>query len=538
LNADLSIIEDGWMTPDHQNNTNSSLWRMALFAVTALAAITFDLSIPLGVAGGIPYVVLVLISLWSPKTSATWIAALIGTVLAVFGFLASTPDGEIWSVGLSRLLSVFAVWVSASLCVILKRKSNRESLALAELKSANESNEAKSQFLANMSHKIRTPMTAILGFADVLSRNVKIPENVEAVQIIKRNGEHLLGLINDILDLSKIEAGKLQVVKLECSPWQIVSEVASLMRVQANAKGLKLDVKCTGSIPASIQSDPIRLRQILVNLVGNAIKFTQTGTVQIVIRVDYDQRNDPVLQFEVIDTGIGMSEEQLPRIFQPFTQADDSMQRRFGGTGLGLAICKRLTDLLGGTISVSSNLGKGTTFAMSLPISYLDREKFLDDPDQSAAGTTIEDTPYQEEIVSLNGRVLLAEDSPDNQRLISLLLNKAGADVTVAKNGKVAFKLATKARSQGRPFDLILMDMQMPVQDGYSTTQKLRAEGYPGPIVALTANAMTGDQEKCIQAGCDDYMTKPIDRQRLIKMVEAFTNQYKNQESSLVVSDR
>ena len=291
------------------------MWRIALFAVTALAVITFDLSIPLGVAGGVPYVFLVLISLWSPKTSATWLAALIETVLTVFGFLASAPGGEVWSVGLNRLLAVLAVWVTANLCVILKRKLTREALVLVELKSAQESNEAKSQFLANISHEIRTPMTAILGFADVLSNNVKISENVKSVRIIKRNGEHLLGLINDILDLSKIEAGKLEVAKLECSPWQIVSEVASLMRIRANEKGLKLDVEYNGSIPTRIQSDPIRLRQILVNLVGNAIKFTQTGTVQIVIQVYYDQRDEPVLQFEVSDTGIGMAEEQIPHIF-------------------------------------------------------------------------------------------------------------------------------------------------------------------------------------------------------------------------------
>ncbi|MCH7685993.1 MAG: response regulator [Planctomycetes bacterium] len=524
------------MTPDFEKNSNSSLWRTALFAVTVLAAFTFDLSIVLGVAGGVPYLFLVLISLWSPKTSTTWIAALIGTVLTVFGFLASAPGGEVWSNGLHLLLSVLAVWVTANLCVILKSKSARAALALAELKLAKESNEAKSQFLANMSHEIRTPMTAILGFADVLSRNVKNPENVEAVRIIQRNGAHLLGLINDILDLSKIEAGKLQVAKLECSPWQIVSEVASLMRVRANAKGLKLDVTCNGSLPARIQSDPVRIRQILVNLVGNAIKFTETGTVQIVTRMYYDQRDEPVLQFEVSDTGIGMTEEQIPQIFQPFTQADSSTHRQFGGTGLGLAICKRLTDLLGGTISVSSKPGKGTTFTISLPIGFLDGVEMLENPNESTTETIPEDIPPQEDVVTLNSRVLLAEDCPDNQRLISLLLNKAGADVTVAKNGKVALKLASEARSQGTPFDVILMDMQMPVQDGYTTTQKLRAEGYPGPIIALTANAMAGDQEKCIQAGCDDYMTKPVDRKRLIKMVEAFTNHNRKRESAFALS--
>ena len=509
---------------------------MALFAVSVSAAFTFDLSIPLGVAGGVPYIVLVLISLWSPKTSATWIAALIGTVLTVFGFLASAPGGELWNVGLNRLLAVFAVWVTANLCVIFKRKSAQEALTLAELKSAQESNEAKSQFLANMSHEIRTPMTAILGFADVLSRNVKNPESVEAVRIIQRNGEHLLGLINDILDLSKIDAGKLQVVKLECAPWQIVSEVTSLMRVRSNAKGLKLEAKCDGPLPARIQIDPVRIRQILINLVSNAIKFTQTGTVQIVTRVYHDQRDEPVLQFDVSDTGIGMTEEQIPQIFQPFTQADSSTHRKFGGTGLGLSICKRLTDLLGGTISVSSKPGKGTTFTISLPIEFLDRVELLENPNESTTEMILDNIPAKEDDLTLNSRVLLAEDCPDNQRLISLLLEKAGAEVTIAENGQVAFKLASEARSQGMPFDVILMDMQMPVQDGYATTQKLRAEGYPGPIIAFTANAMAGDQEKCIQAGCDDYMTKPIDRIRLVNMVEAFTNHHKRQNNTPALS--
>ena len=512
------------MTLDRENNSNSSLWRLALFAVSTLAAFSFDLSIVLGIAGGVPYVLLVLISLWSPKTSATWIAALIGTVLTVYGFLATAPGEEVWSTSLHMLLSVLAVWVAANLCVIFKQKSAQKALALAELKFAKKSNEAKSQFLANMSHEIRTPMTAILGFVDVLSGNLKIPENVEAIQIIKRNGEHLLGLIDDILDLSKIEAGKLQIANLECSPWKIVSEVASLMRVRANEKGLELEVSCNGPLPASIQSDPIRLRQILVNLVGNAIKFTEAGTVRIGTQLKYDPHNKPILQFEVSDTGIGMAEEQISRIFQPFTQADNSTQRLFGGTGLGLAICKRVTDLLGGTISVTSKPDAWTTFTLSLPISILDGVEMLENPNENTTKTIPEDVPPIEEVATLNSRVLLAEDCLDNQRLISLLLNKAGADVTIAKNGKLAYKLASKARSQKMPFDVILMDMQMPVQDGYTTTQKLRAEGYSGPIIALTANAMTGDQEKCIQAGCDDYMTKPVDRKRLIKMVATFTN--------------
>ncbi|MBN2476040.1 MAG: PAS domain S-box protein [Pirellulales bacterium] len=381
-------------------------------------------------------------------------------------------------------------------------------------KAAKAATQAKSEFLANMSHEIRTPMTAILGFADLLlgeSGWENAPsECVSALETIKRNGAYLLDLLDDILDLSKIESGKLAVEHAICSPTSVLADVASLMRVRAEAKNLPLEVEYIGPIPKSICSDPLRIRQILINLVGNAIKFTETGAIRVVTRLFRSQGKDPYVQFDVIDTGIGISQEQIARLFQPFTQADSSTAKRFGGTGLGLTISRRLAKMLGGDISIASMPGKGSTFTLTLKTGPLDGVPMLDRPAETVverrqkAGVSAAFKP--------DCRFLLAEDGPDNRRLISFVLKKAGADVTLAENGQIACEKALAAQNAGAPFDVILMDMQMPVMDGYTATRKLREAGYKRPIVALTANAMAGDQENCRRAGCDGYATKPIDR--------------------------
>ncbi len=392
-------------------------------------------------------------------------------------------------------------------------------------------NRAKSEFLANMSHEIRTPMTAILGFAGVLAENVHESVNVDHVNTIKRNGEYLLTLINDILDLSRIEAGKLEIERFACSPSEVVAEVASLMRVRAEAKALPLLVEQDGPIPKSIRSDPVRLRQVLVNLVGNAIKFTETGSVRLVMRLLHDHGRPPRLRFEVIDTGMGIAEEHLASIFEPFTQADSSTSRGFGGTGLGLAINKRLAEMLGGDIAVTSTPGRGSTFSLTVETGMLDGVAMVQRPGQPAAGAARDQAKTGAAAQpGLAGRVLLVEDGPDNQRLIAFLLRKAGAEVTLAENGQVALDKVAAARhhpdrtpnGQGPPFDVILMDMQMPVLDGYEATRRLRRQGYDGPIIALTAHAMKEDRQKCLDAGCDDYMRKPIDREALLKMVARY----------------
>ncbi len=409
----------------------------------------------------------------------------------------------------------------------LFESATRQAEELAEASRAAEAaNQAKGEFLANMSHEIRTPMTAILGFAEnLLDVDQSESQKLACIHTIRRNGKYLLDIINDILDLSKLEAGKMTIEPKDCEPCRIIAEVASLMRAQADGKGLPFDVKYIGAIPETIQSDSTRLRQILINLIGNAIKFTETGNVRLVTRL-VDDGNEPFLQFDVVDTGCGMTGEEASKLFQPFMQADSSTTRKFGGTGLGLTISKRFAELLGGDIVViETEVGVGTTFRITVATGPLDGVKRLDDP---MSATVAPDTADTAAIVArvapsdLHGlRILLAEDGPDNQRLISFVLNKAGAEVTVEENGKLALDAALVARDEGKPFDCILMDMSMPVMDGYEATDRLRREGYTGPIIALTAHAMGSDRQKCIDSGCDDYAAKPINRAKLIETIQA-----------------
>jgi PAS domain S-box-containing protein len=381
--------------------------------------------------------------------------------------------------------------------------------------------QSKSEFLANMSHEIRTPMTAILGFTDILLDNVNTPDAIDAARTVKKNGDFLLNLINDILDLSKIESGKLEVEQVASSPHQIIADVVTLMGVRAKAKGLPLDVEFDGPVPETICTDPTRLRQILINVVGNAIKFTETGSVEIVTRLLNETDEEPKLQFDVTDSGIGIPADKIEKLFKPFTQADGSTTRKFGGTGLGLSISKRLVELLGGEFSVTSTVGEGSTFSVTVSTGQLDDVRLI-----HVSGESVNEEINEEINAPLhNLRILLAEDGPDNQRLIGFILKKAGAEVTLADNGQIGLEFATAAKLEGRPFDVVLMDMQMPILDGYSATRRLRNDGYTLPIIALTAHAMSSDRQKCLDAGCDDYTTKPIDRKNLIELVASYAKQ-------------
>jgi signal transduction histidine kinase/ActR/RegA family two-component response regulator len=413
-------------------------------------------------------------------------------------------------------------WLSARGALAMAEESNQR------LHAANEAVEtatrAKSTFLANMSHEIRTPMTAVLGFAEnLLDPQLAESDRSEAIQAIRRNADHLLGVINDILDVSKIEANRLDIESVECSPCAILGEVASMMRTRAKGKGLQFALEYVGPMPSVVRTDPTRLRQILVNLVGNAIKFTETGGVRLVARCipehySPEGGNAGTIQLDVIDTGIGMTAEEIGRLFQPFSQADASVTRRFGGTGLGLTISRKLCELLHGSISIESQAGRGSLFRVIIPVGSLDGVPMIQWPDELAVAGPAPSTPASKQLLTKT-RVLLAEDGPDNQRLLAFVLRKAGADVSLADNGQIAIETALAARDRGEPFSVVLMDMQMPVMDGYTAVGLLRRRGYKGPIVALTANAMSGDREKCLNIGCDDYLTKPVQREKLVQSV-------------------
>jgi signal transduction histidine kinase/DNA-binding response OmpR family regulator len=396
---------------------------------------------------------------------------------------------------------------------------------LQHAKNAAESaNRAKSDFLANMSHEIRTPMAAVLGYADrMLEPDQQPSDRLDCVNTIRRNAEHLLTVINDILDLSKIEAGEMVAEKINCSPCRIICDLTSVMRVKAGEKHLKLEMKIDGSIPQQIQSDPTRLRQILINLIGNAIKFTEAGWVRLVIRLTGADTPDPHLCFEVTDSGIGMSPAQLTRLFKPFAQADSSTTRRFGGTGLGLWISKRFAEMLGGELTVESAVGRGSQFTARIPTGSLAGIPLIERCTESMEDS--ESTHHDQAPHRLRGRILLVDDGPENRDLLSYYLRQAGADVTLAENGLIAVEKALAALSANTPFDLIFMDMQMPEMDGYAASAKLRSKGYTGPIVALTAHAMATDREKCLMSGCTDYLSKPARKPQLLEMASRFLRQ-------------
>ncbi|MCX5683037.1 MAG: response regulator, partial [Planctomycetota bacterium] len=394
---------------------------------------------------------------------------------------------------------------------------------------AEQANAAKTAFLANMSHEIRTPMTAILGFAEMVDNSIECcvvcpdhavcttrVQNKENIQIIRRNGEHLLELINDILDISKIEAGRFVMDVRPCSLPAVIADVASLMRVRAEQRGILLSVDYETEIPEVVQTDGDRLRQALLNLVGNAIKFTERGGVRVAASFLPAWRGGrPAVRVKVIDTGLGISEEKLAQLFQPFVQADASTSRKYGGTGLGLAISRHFAELLGGELVAESAAGKGSTFILTIPTGSIEGVGMLKNPAEAVHGEAAAlQAPAGDEKLLGGIRVLLAEDGPDNQRLIRTILEKVGAEVELAADGREAVSKAVIGS-----FDVVLMDMQMPVMDGYEATRLLRAHGYTVPILALTAHAMQIDRDKCLAAGCADYLPKPIDRRLLVDAV-------------------
>lgn len=398
---------------------------------------------------------------------------------------------------------------------IAQRERTQRELEQAK-NAAEEASRAKSGFLANMSHEIRTPLNAILGFTDLLMRGAdrgNENDRHDYLNTIHSSGKHLLSLINDILDLSKIEAGKFPVENVRFSPLTLFEEVVSVLRVRAHEKGLSLEWEWRGQAPGLILSDPERLRQLLVNLVGNAIKFTERGGIRITGRIDArgDQRQCII---QVADTGIGIPPEKREAIFDPFIQADSSVTRKYGGTGLGLAISRRIAEALGGSLTMESEMGKGSVFTARIACGT--SEPTRRDPLPVPVDTAASAPPASEPAPPPRpgARILLVEDGDTNRKLIQIVLTRAGLVVETAENGQIGMERALR-----EPFDLILMDMQMPVMDGYTATMFLREEGYSGPIVALTAHAMKGDEVKCQQAGCSDYLSKPVDSDLLLSTI-------------------
>ena len=400
---------------------------------------------------------------------------------------------------------------------------------------AESGNRSKSQFIANMSHEIRTPLTGIIGFADMLSKM----EDVDAAtrrdwgHTILSSSRHLQALLNDVLDISKIEAGKLEIETMQVSPHEVIAEIASIFRVNAQAKGLSLELACPNPLPKSIQTDPTRLKQILSNLVGNAIKFTSEGSIRIEADlVKHSDYQDELMRIDIVDTGPGMSKEQLSRLFQAFAQADASVTRKFGGTGLGLAISRNLAEALGGGLTVESREGFGSRFILTIDpgdISDTPRimgieshtvtdqtEQILEQTETSSSVSVDSDsnTPKSDENLP---EVLLADDGETNRKFITTSLKHAGIAVTAVPNGKVA--LDTLVAEPDR-FKLVLMDMQMPEMDGFEATRQARKAGVKTPIFALTASVLKGDRERCLSVGCNDYLSKPIEPARLIEAVK------------------
>ena len=398
------------------------------------------------------------------------------------------------------------------------RALERQRAELAEARErADAASRAKSEFLANMSHEIRTPLTAILGYADMLREEGDLsaapPARLQTLDTIRSAGQHLLTVINDILDLSKIEAGRMTVESVEASVAGLMAEVASLVRPRAAGKGVELHVGLETAVPEKIHCDPTRLRQVMMNLAGNAAKFTEQGRIDLTARVDHGPNGDRLV-IAVEDTGVGLTLEQAGQLFAAFAQADTKVTRRFGGTGLGLVISRRLAELMGGTVRlVRSEEGKGSRFEAEIPLLPVEGSAMLEQLEKVMVPAIKLEAAVA---VRLSGRILLAEDGKDNQRLISWHLTNAGATVVVVDDGQQALDKLDAASSAGEPFDLLVTDMQMPVMDGYSLARQLRGRGSDLPVIALTAHAMAEDRAKCLEAGCDDYATKPIDKLALL----------------------
>lgn len=412
----------------------------------------------------------------------------------------------------SRLTLIRSVEVA--LRARLKQYEVRELLrALQKSKDqAERANTAKTEFLANMSHEIRTPIGAIMGFIELLKNSdPDEQENATYMGIIDRNSKQLLSLIDDILDLSKVEAGKMTLENLEVDLREFLAEFNSTMNLKASEKSLNFRLASSGRIPDRIVTDPVRLRQVLSNVVGNAIKFTDRGSVTLTTSY-----NAPFLNFHVTDTGIGLSSQAAKKIFSPFTQADSSTTRKFGGTGLGLALSRSLAENLGGGLHLeNSEPNRGSTFAIQIKPA-LTADTHLIDAENLRLSSVQKENGESEEILK-DLKVLVVEDSPDNQYLIETYLKKTGAIIDICSNGAEGYDQALRGA-----YDVVLMDVQMPVMDGHEAVRRLRNIHYVKPIVALTAHAMSDEKERCLASGFNEYLTKPLSKTSLVESLKKY----------------
>lgn len=422
----------------------------------------------------------------------------------------------LWLSILFAVIISFLAWLIARIMARIITQKNEELLInnrkLKEVSiQAIEATRTKSEFLAIMSHEIRTPLTAIIGFSELLSEeSTHTEDRVSISKTIVKNGKHLLKIINDILDVSKIEANKMSFEKIYFSPVELILDVKEIIENQFKEKGIQLSVEYDFPLPNVIYNDSLRTKQIILNLCSNAFKFTKTGKVSINIRCDIEGEK---IFFTVIDSGIGMTDEQVDKIFDAFTQADSSTTRKYGGTGLGLSLSKQFAEKMGGTITVKSMQGIGSEFCVSISTGKLDKSQLIVGAAELPEKT--DNITYQyDHCFTVKGSILIVEDNEDNQQLLSIILCDIGAEITFANNGQEAID---KARN--KTYDLILMDIQMPVMGGIEATKMLRQSGYTNPIVALTANAMKSDYDMCIAAGCDEFMTKPINKDKLFQTI-------------------
>lgn len=373
---------------------------------------------------------------------------------------------------------------------------------------AEEANRAKTLFLANMSHEIRTPLTAIIGFTElILNPGRNDEDNIYWGLKIRENSSHLLKIIDDILDYSKMECGAVHIDRTKTDIRKIVNGVKSIFSPQAEKKGIQLKFLVESPIPQYVVTDPVRLKQILLNVIGNAVKFTSQGSVQVAFRMNAHNH----LEVLVSDSGPGFTSEQMDKLYQPFTQVDLAHARKYGGSGLGLALAKRLAVQLGGDITLLHSVpGKGSTFLISIDAGELENTAYIRGIDFEGTMPMLATSSLRS---GLHGsRILLVDDSADNRLLISKFLSYAGAEIDLACDAAEGIDKALSNR-----FDIVLMDIQMPEKDGYQATQELRAQGYVKPIIALTAHALKGERERSLQYGCDEHLTKPISQKNLVE---------------------